>query len=360
MIPAELYESVYLITILLFSIPVFVVYNSGSVLSLGQNNNRYTIVALFLTIAMILFVGLRPNSSIFVDGPGYYYAMINHRFEETPLKFSDNFLFVALMSFMSSISTPPQVAFIVLAFINFFFTFIAARKLFPNSATAAMLVFFASFSTFSYSVNGIKAGCAAAIFLCALAYHDNWKLSLIFLISAMGFHHSMELPIVAYIICSIYKRTNVYFIIWIVSFLIALLHITYFQYFFADFTDEHGAGYLIVDEDTLSSKGFRMDFVVYSFSPILIWLIVKTRYAISSDVYDFLINVYLLVNSIWMLCMYAEFTNRIAYLSWGILPFVLIYPFLNENLGRNGYKLFSFVFLFNLCFTLFMHFIYYA
>ena len=60
-----------------------------------------------------------------------------------------------------------------------------------------------------------------------------------------------------------------------------------------------------------------------------------------------------------MLCMYANFTNRIAYLSWFLYPIVLIYPYLNEDWGVNKYKIFSMVVFLHLSFTLFMSVIYY-
>jgi hypothetical protein len=60
-----------------------------------------------------------------------------------------------------------------------------------------------------------------------------------------------------------------------------------------------------------------------------------------------------------MLCMYAEFTNRIAYLSWLMLPIVLIYPLLNEDWGSGQYKTFQWVALGHLAFTLFLNYIYY-
>ena len=60
-----------------------------------------------------------------------------------------------------------------------------------------------------------------------------------------------------------------------------------------------------------------------------------------------------------MLCMYAEFTNRIAYLSWFMYPFVLIYPLVCENWGTQKYRTLSKFMLLHLGFTLFMQIIYY-
>ena len=70
---------------------------------------------------------------------------------------------------------------------------------------------------------------------------------------------------------------------------------------------------------------------------------------------------YLTCNGIWMLCMYAQFTNRIAYLSWFMYPILLVYPCYaivdkNHPLVLVRQK----VVLLHLAFTLFMDLIYYA
>lgn len=359
MIPAQYYETVYLIIVALFSIPLFLTYRNKMVTDLNATSTSGQRAALAFTLLMVIFVGIRPVNDIFVDMPGYYYAMLDHRHEYAPISLSGNYLFTLLMATMSRINTPPQVAIIVLAFINFFFTYTAARKMFPNDTFASMMVFFGAFSTFSYATNGLKAGCAAAFFLCALAHRDNWKVALLYLIAALGFHHSQELTIVAFIICCLYRNSRTYFIFWLICLVLAAAHITFFQQWFAGFTDDHGAGYLL-GENIGGKGGFRIDFILYSSVPIIVGAIARAARIVFSKSYSFILNVYTLSNALWLLCMYADFTNRIAFLSWGIYPVVLIYPFLKEDWGRNQYKLFYYSAMGALLFTLLMHFVYYA
>ncbi len=359
MISAQNYQTVYLLFVLFLTVLSFIRYNSTGPLASREYNNDSEL-AFALTVVMILFIGLRPVSTVFADMPGYYYAMLDHRYEHIPLSISGNFLFVPLMGFMSAIGTPPQMAIIVLAFINFFFTFWAAKKIFPGNVFLTLLVFFASFSTFSYATNGLKAGCASALFLCALAYRDNWKFFIPFLIASLGFHHSMELPIVAFVCCYFYKNTNFYLVLWLTCLLLAATHVTFFQTFFANFTDEHGAGYLL-GGNYGGRGGFRLDFILYSAVPIIIrQYLVNNKNYIPPEEYTFIFNVYVLTNAIWLLCMYASYTNRIAYLSWCIYPIVLIYPFLKGEKSDEKSETFPLVLLGNLVFTLFMAFAYYA
>ena len=142
----------------------------------------------------------------------------------------------------------------------------------------------------------------------------------------------------------------------------AAAHITTFAQFFSGFTTEHGAEYLLGESGNDGTKGgFRIDFIIYSAAPVVVgWYALFKKKLQLSFLYKNLLNLYICLNAIWMLCMYAEFTNRIAYLSWFLYPIVLIYPFLQEQWGKNRYKAFSLVMLGHLGFTLFMDIVYYG
>jgi hypothetical protein len=237
--------------------------------------------------------------------------------------------------------------------------------MFPRDTLIAYLVFLAAFSTFSYGTNGVKAGAAAAIFLMALSYRENLKICIPLILVSWGFHHSMIMVVVAFVLTLIYKNPKVYFAGWCFCLLVAAAHISFFQELFggilSDSGDNRGADYLTDNSDWGGKSGFRIDFVFYSALPILVgyWAVYKKRLQLSK-MYTCLLNLYMTLNGTWMLCMYASFTNRIAYLSWFLYPIVLIYPFLNENWGASRYKTLSKVVLAHLGFTLFMTFIYYA
>ena len=100
---------------------------------------------------------------------------------------------------------------------------------------------------------------------------------------------------------------------------------------FAGYTDEHGASYLKIQTgDTAKNvSGFRPDFILYSAIPIIIGYYLITVKKIKSERFIFLWCVYTLTNCVFLLCTYGSFINRIAYLSWLMIPFVLLYPFTN-------------------------------
>ena len=352
-IPAQYYQLVYIIIIILISIPVCMRYASYSVDRLNSVDNEPIVGSLLFTIFIILFVGFRPNSSIFADGPGYWAGILDHRWEGGTL--SDvNYQFATkwLMSFLSSFNISPRIGFIAFSTIIYGGAFVAMRKLFPKDTLLAMIMFCGAFGTFWGAVNGIKNGMACSMFICALAYKDNWKVCLLMLLLSFGFHHSLELLIAAFVICLFYKNTKVYSLIWTVSLILAILHVTYFQTFFAGFTDEQGAGYLL-GENIGGKGGLRLDFIAYSFAPIaLAWWVSKKK--IFQPEYRFVFNEYLLTNAIWMLCMFASYTNRIAALSWSLFPVIILMPLLGDKVADNQYKVLSLCVIGQMSFTLLM------
>lgn len=319
-----------------------------------------------IACALILFIGFRdPYSPEFGDSQAYsrYYDM--HLGEAHVWDWNaKNILFDNLISVFSSANMPISVFYIFIATIYFGGICFAANLFFKNNTQIAFVAYLAAFSTYSFSINGIKAGAAASLFLVALALRNSGKkiLPIIFLFLSIGFHHSMRVPVVAYFVCLLIKKPKFYTFFWIICFIIAALHITYFQELFASVGDEKAIAYLAEEDGffrTDIANGFRIDFILYSFMPILVGWYALYKKNIQSPQYVFLLNLYTFVNAVWMLCIYASFTNRIAYLSWLMYPFVLVYPFLNENWGKQQFKTLVWVLCLHLGFTIFMTYLYY-
>lgn len=365
MISAYIYQDLYLLLVTILTIFTSIHYSGLNPSRIEFCDNKSSIIpSLFITICIVLYIGTRPVSIVFPDMSGYVAAVENGYFDLDNIRWDTNYVFVPLMVLMSSLKFSGTAAMIVIAAIYFGAALIAMRKFFPNDTYLAMLVFLAAFTTFSSATNGMKAGCATTLFLCAIAYRDNWITSLLFLVLSLGFHHAAQLLIAVFVVCSLYKNTGVYIIVWGVCLILALLHVTYFQTFFGGITDEQGAGYLLLDATSTESNwggkiGFRYDFVLYSIVPILLGYYLVIKKDVKSSHFQFCINVYLLANAIWMLCMYAPYTNRIAALGWGLYPVLMIFPFLKTDWSRRQYVYLVYSVMGCLFFTLFMHFIYY-
>lgn len=362
MIPAYLYQYIYCLLILILSIPVIKKYRLNSA-PLSKDN---TIVGdrriVLLIIFLILFIGLRPPEKVFFDTM-FYYDVIEHR-NLTFYGFDnevENLLFDNVLFYFSYKRWDYHIFFLIVATVYFWGFYIATKKMFPRDTYLAYLVFLAAFSTFSYSVNGIKAGAAAAIFMIGIAYREKILLSLFLICLSWGIHHSMSFPIAVYAVVTFYHKPKYYFFFWVFCLVMAALHVTTFQEIFAGYTDEKGAEYLVTTgEDWKGQGGFRLDFILYSAMPVLVGWYATHNLKIDDKKYNFLLCYYLLSNAIWLLCMYVNYNNRIAYLSWFVYPFVLIYPILQCNWKRTKYQDVAKYAGYHLYFTMFMVFIYYG
>lgn len=356
MISAFLYKYIYLVLVTILTLVV--VRNRKSLEKREELGS-----SILLCLLLVFFIGLRPhNGAYFVDTANYanWWGKIGWSGFDWEVS---NKLFDNLYNYTGNVFPDATGFFILIAAVYFLCLLIACRKLFPSNTLIAFLVCLAAFSTFSYATNGIKAGAAGSLFLVALAYRDRMWISILFLLLSWGFHHSMQLPVAAYVLTFFFKKKEWYFYSWIFCLFVAVAHVSAFQELFAGFSDESGASYLDSDgnEDWGGKSGFRIDFVIYSAMPVIMGYYVKYKYKLEDKLYDIMLNIYLTCNGVWMLCMYAQFTNRIAYLSWFMYPILLIYPcyvILDENhplvISRKK------IVLGHLAFTLFMIFIYYV
>ena len=354
MIPAFLYKYIYFLIITVLTLSEVQRLRS-------LNEKEGSLGSLFLCLFMVFFIGFRPVSGLFVDMVNYahWWGGDWQGFDWN----TENLLFDNLYQYMGSVFPDATFFFGLIAAIYFIGMFVACRKLFPSNTLIVFLVCLAAFSTFSYGTNGIKAGAAASLFLVALAYRKQLVVSILFLLLSLGFHHSMQMPVAAYLLTLIFRNEKWYFYGWLFCLLMAVGHVSFFQNLFAGMTDESGAAYLNwnPNEDWGGKSGFRLDFVIYSAMPVIMGYYVKFKYQLEDKLYDTMLNIYLTCNGIWMLCMYAQFTNRIAYLSWFIYPILLVYPC--YAIGDETHPLVLVrkkVVLLHLAFTLFMAFIYYA
>ena len=371
MIPSSYYQLFYILVVTLLSFVTLSHYGSFRKDRLSLARVKSIDISILIAIFFVFFIGLRdPYGIEFGDSQKYTRAYMSSFGDPFAWDWEEkNYLYDNIFLLFSSKKNPIEYFYLFISFVYFFGIWFCCKKLFPKDSASSFVVYLIGFSTYSYSVNGIKAGAAASLFLIAIALRERKKYILtgVFLFFSLGFHHSMLMPIIVFIFCSLIKNSKFYMGFWFVCFIISVLHIKYFQNLFLSFggdIDDKIIGYLGEDLSTYKfstlKSGFRFDFVLYSFIPILIGWLAIFKKGIQSDQYRFVLNLYTFINAIWMLCMYASFTNRIAYLSWLIYPIVLIYPFIKEKWGENQNKIYKWVAYGHLTFTLFMFFVYYT
>ena len=360
MFTGELERVAYYLLVVAFTYSAMTRYAYVDMTMPERENNSRIGASLALAVGIVWLIGLMPLTGHYTaDRANYvswYVIYVNHFTGFSWHK--TNFVFDNFYEYIAGKGISAEFVFLPVSIIYIGCLLWACKRYFPNDTLLAFVVALGAFSSYSYGTNGAKAGAAASLFLVALAYRENKKLAALFCFLSIGFHHSMIAPIAAFVLALFIKEKKYFLYIWLVSLVMAAFHVTYFQGVFAGYSNERGTDYLQNTSNIVS--GFRPDFILYSAIPILLGYYLTKKYDIKSEIYNFLWNVYTTTNAVFLLCTYASYINRIAYLSWAMYPVVILYPFLNFDLGEKQYQYLRYVVYGHLGFTLFMDIVYYG
>ena len=336
-IPLAYYTPVfYNLILLVVFFAIVKVYNKG--ISFGFYN-RIDQRTFLLMISVVLYMGLRPISGRYFGDMGTYSRYFEeYAFGEAVVRDKD-LLFHYFMKFSSHFMSV-NLFFLSCAYIYIFAKYKATKNWLKENNYYLFLMMIASFSFWAYGVNGIRNGIATSLFLLGLSYGSNKKtLHIGLIISSYFVHSSLIIPIAAYVLSILYKKPKYYLVGWLLSIPISLALGSSLETFVAaaGFEDDR-VSYLTdgnINDDSFAYTGFRWDFLVYSASAIFTgyYFIIKKNFR--DKQYIQLFNIYVTANAFWILIIRANFSNRFAYLSWFLMPVVIFYPFLKQELIRN-------------------------
>jgi hypothetical protein len=332
MFDAALYGSVYVYFVLCITfLSVLVYLNASSSAKVFSNYNKLMlcVVGTFIT----LFLGTRPISGqYFVDMATYAY--IFDQAVITGFHSSPDWSFAWFMEFIAKFFS-----------VEFFFLACTALYIIPNIiafsrihgswAFAVFLSVLGGFQTYPYIVNGIRNGLATSLLLLAFSFWDRKLMMIAIMVVAFGTHKSTLIPILGFILTGFYARPIVYGIAWFVAFIISAIggaELTQTLGSLISFgEDERLSSYTQIELFSMGKAGFRLDFIAYSIIPIIISYYLASAETKKDSFYQRILCTYLFANAFWLLVIYSEFSNRFAYLSWFILPWVVIYPFIPQK-----------------------------
>ena len=218
-----------------------------------------------------------------------------------------------------------------------------------------------SISFWGYGVNGIRNGLATAIFLYGLKFFKvNPKRFLVIGLLAAQVHASIYLPLVAALLGYLWRDTRFFLAFWLVSITVNIVYglatQEMLEYFIAPFKhlDSRFQTYSYNNDELFKYQTlrFRYDFFIYSIIPVVVGLYTIFIWHYRAKLYVIVLNAYLTLNAVWILLMYRPFTNRLAYLSWFLIPIVL-YPFIQKLLMQNKSMVLSVVILMSFILMLF-------
>lgn len=373
-IPDVLYQGIYISMI--FGLCLIIAANY----SFSTGNEKLTahlpmgqIGAFTLTVLIILFVGFRPISSVFIDMSMYTHVYNNIYDGLSAVNDArGEWLFYAYGNWCKRIGLSDTMYIFSIAVIYFGLMLVACWRLMRNNLFVAILFCLASFSCFAYGVNGMRNGMACSIVMVgvSLLSGKRWEqiLALALMYCAYSIHHSTALPsFCALAALLVVKDTKWAIYFWIASLFISAIAGNYVTDFFVNIgIDERMQGYANLDEfgnvgqSENVKAGFRIDFIIYSIMPIIMVWYVTIKRNFKDLTYNIIATTYILANAFWVMVIRSEQSNRFAYLSWFIYPLVVAYPLLRMNIWEDQDKKTGLILLAYSGFTFFMNFIYYG
>lgn len=288
--------------------------------------------SIFLVIYVVLFIGYREwwVEEVFVDSIRYGYQYLS--IEWSDLLNSKDLAYALLQLICKHLGLSVDLFFIVCAFLYVFPLFLISQKIEKENSSLILLVCIASMSFYGYGVNGIRNGIATSLMILAFSYKRQDIKQLVLFMLSIGFHLSTIIPIFCYFIVPFIKNKRIFSLLWIGSIPLSFFLMEALSSFVENFSllEERAGGYFSqeVSSDKFSKTGFRYDFLIYSTIPIFIKYAFNKGKQVYNNTYEVLYYVYILTNSIWILVNQVAFSNRFAYLSWCIMPFISIYPIL--------------------------------
>ncbi len=254
----------------------------------------------------------------------------------------------------------------------------AAYRLSPTKTVTLFIACICGFAFSSYGISAIRCGIGISFMVLAYTYPRSYWKAVVCMVLAVCFHLTMLIPAVCYIIAILFvpqvgsntetgetsvelpatppeketrgegrqnwwtmlpKGVRTWVAIWVVCFFISLFFgqailealvsrvvaLSRFEYM----TNPELMAELGIEYRT----GFRVDFVAFSLLPMAVAAVYIYVLRYRSQIYSRFIVGYLAANALWLMLIRVPYTDRIAYLSWFLMPFLFFYPLVDRKLN---------------------------
>lgn len=353
---ATFHWCIFVIVIISF---FYYLHKEDPITIIGKFNVNQLVFSFLLVCPIVLLFAYYPIEwGTYADREGYLY-IFNH-LEDSIIDDYGWFIIYSIIKFFSS----EQVFFFgVLATLYVGLRYIACTQFSKENNFLLFLLILSSFLFFAYGHNTIRSGVASSFLILAFSLffkkRIGFMISFILMFMSAGVHKSMIIPIVAFFISLFYRNTKVLIGLWVVSFFASLLLGNYVSEFFGDLVTENAgeqAGdYITNTENSRYDTGFRLDFIIYSLAPIVIGWYYILKKEFKDKLYLTLYGTYIIANSFFVLVIRASFIDRFGYLSWMLMPILLIYPLLKQKMFERQNIVIAFTLIINELFTFIMY-----
>lgn len=298
-----------------------------------NSKDRTSLLTISIMIALLVLLGFYPIEwGYSTDRANYANVFVQIKHFDNSDIYTTDFGFLILNKFFGLFLNVQQF-FVAITFIYLANYYIAIHKFAGRKSIWLVVGVVVSLGFTNYALNTMRAGLALSFLLLGLAMYPNkWKMLICGLIGT-SIHNSAAIPSLMIAICYFVSNTKLFYKFWFLSIPLSFAAGSYFMGLFANIIDDNRVHYLSNTTMTQYNIGFRIDFILYSLAPIIVggYYIIKKQF--DDRIYSLIYNAFLLTNIFWILVIRANYSDRFAYLSWFLIPFVLIYPLLKQKLN---------------------------
>lgn len=362
-IPAALYYPVFIYSLAAISLVVGVRDIASPGYERQEKGAPGFLLPLLVSVVYAVFLGTRPYTAyVFGDSNNYARSFAILDVEDFHINLSGEWLWDLMMYSFKTLHLDVSDFFLFVSLCYFLFVLFAIKIVMPRNPMLALLFTFTSLMFYSFGINGLRNGlaCHITLFGIALALDGKLPVSAILFVAAYSIHHSVVLP-VASVVAALYflKDIRISLWIWLLSIPLSLVSGNFFMNFFSGlgFDDRMAQYSEQIHQDLFSSTGFRWDFLAFSCAPVVMAWYVCVKKRISDNWYNVICAVYLICNALWILVIRSSYSNRFAYLSWFIYPFVIAYPLIMLPLWRKQDQMVGMILIVYVAFTLIMSYL---
>lgn len=249
-----------------------------------------------------------------------------------------------------------EMFFLVCAFLYLFPLFVSSYKLSKQYPHLIILFIVTTMSFYMYAVDGIRNGISTSFLILAFVNYRNTLRFFIYSLIAFSFHYSAVWPFSFFCIAILYPKVKLYLFAWVFSVFCGFMLSGYIKnlLLIIPFLNEKAESYLTgtASLSMFSKVGFRWDFVLYSSLPIWFSSYFYFIKSYRNDFYNKLFSCYLLSNMLWVFINEVPFSNRFAYLSWFMMPLLIVYPMIDMKYFNYRYTSISIVLIGYYLFTI--------
>lgn len=302
----------------------------------GKITNMASWLSILYVIILIISISVYPNDpSVITDRDRYedhFYSIssygLSYEYKDVGWIFL-NVICVKLLGDNIYFLWLVVAVIYVLSYYYFAVSYIDKRRIIYYLVMASGLIGF-----IGYGTNTLRQGVATAFVLYSLNKNTSIRIKILLLIVALTFHKSIVLIIASFVFAKYIRSFRFFEYFWIICLFLSIINVNVSDILesFA-FLDKRVTGYgdELGEEHAAYRVGFRWDFLLYSIIPLVITYIYIFKKKTDNNFYRFIVRSYLFVNAIWLLVIRIPFSDRVAYLSWYLIPFITLYPLLSYS-----------------------------